>query len=96
MVRLIWTIQSVEDLESIFTFIAKDSPNYAKRQIIRIRDRARLLKKLPKLGRVVPEIENEKVREIISGSYRIIYRIQTDDLVEIITILHSSRIFTLY
>jgi toxin ParE1/3/4 len=92
MVRIIWASQSIEDLENIYDFISKDSPRYAKREIIRIRDRARLLKKQPKLGRIVPEIEEEKIRELILGNFRIIYRIQTDNLVEIITIFHSSRI----
>jgi toxin ParE1/3/4 len=92
MARLIWTNQSVEDLENIYNFISKDSPTYAKRQIIRIRDRARLLKTQPNLGRVVPEFDDKKLHEIILGSYRIIYQIQMNELVEIITIFHSSRI----
>lgn len=55
MVRINWTLQSVGDLENIYEFISKDSPKYAKIQIIRIRDQVKLLKRHPKLGRIVPK-----------------------------------------
>ena len=92
MVRIIWTRQSVEDLENIYEYISKDSVKYARIQVIRIRDRVKILKSYPKSGRVVPETEEDAIREIISGSFRLIYRIKTDSLIEIITIHHSARI----
>jgi addiction module RelE/StbE family toxin len=95
MARIIWTIQAAEDLENIYNYISKDSLKHARIQIIRIRDRAKILKKHPKSGRVVPEIGNEKIREVIIGNYRIIYRLLSDKIVEIITIHHSYRLLTL-
>ncbi len=92
MARIIWTIQSAEDLENIFEYISKDSIKYARIQVIRIRDRVKILKKHPKSGRIVPEIGDESFRELITGSFRIIYRVKTNNLVEIITIHHSARL----
>ena len=75
MVRLKWTNQAVEDLKNIKDFIANDSPHYAKITVFKIRERSKLLKKFPRSGRVVPEIENNSIRELIEGHYRIIYRV---------------------
>lgn len=95
MAQIIWTIQSAEDLENIHEYISKDSVKYARIQIIRIRDRVKILKKYPNSGRVVSELSDKSLREIISGSFRIIYRIKTDSLIEIITIHHSARLLKL-
>jgi len=91
MARLIWTLQSAEDLENIYEYISRDSIRYARIHIIRIRDRAKILKKYPKSGRIVPEFGDETLRELLMGTYRIIYRIKTENLVEIITIHHSAK-----
>ena len=92
MARLIWTIQASDDLENIFSYISKDSITYARIQIIRIRDRVNMIKKQPQSGRIVPEIGDENLRELISGRYRIIYRLNPDNMIEIITIHHSARL----
>ena len=49
------------------------------------------LRRFPEMGRVVPEANNSSIRELISGNYRIVYRIK-GDAVEIITIYHGSRL----
>jgi plasmid stabilization system protein ParE len=45
----------------------------------------------PRSGRVVPELGQDLVREVLLGSYRIIYRL-LDDEVQIITIHHGARL----
>ena len=92
MVRLNWTNQAVEDLNDIAEYIAKDSIKYSKIQILRIRERARLLKNNPLLGRVVPEINQNNIRELIFKNYRIIYKIVDELRVDILFIYHSSRL----
>jgi len=49
------------------------------------------LKLLPESGRVVPEIGQNNLREIILGNYRIIYRLK-NDIIEILTVYHSARL----
>jgi toxin ParE1/3/4 len=92
MARLNWTDLSIEDLVSIAEFISKDSTKYAVIQIRRIRERAKILKEQPFLGRIVPETQNESIRELIHGNYRIIYRIISNDRIDILTVHHSARI----
>jgi toxin ParE1/3/4 len=92
MARLNWTDQSIEDLINIADFIANDSVKYSVIQLKRIRERAKLLRKHPLLGRVVPETNNESIRELILGSYRIIYRIISEERIDILTVHHSSKL----
>ena len=46
------------------------------------------------MGRVVPEVNNPSVREIIFQNYRIIYR-NLINYVEIVTVFHGSRLLRL-
>jgi plasmid stabilization system protein ParE len=46
----------------------------------------------PQIGRVVPELRNPEVRELIVGAYRIVYR-HRRDAVEVVTIFHGARLF---
>ena len=91
MVKIVWTDLSVFELKEIYDYISCDSKRYAKNQVERIKQKTLILKSMPEIGRVVPELDKIEVRELIEGNYRIIYRIKTTDLVEIITIHHTSR-----
>jgi plasmid stabilization system protein ParE len=55
-------------------------------------DKANILGKLPMIGRKVPEIDDENIREIFAYSYRILYEIKSDN-VYIIGIIHGRRDF---
>jgi plasmid stabilization system protein ParE len=48
------------------------------------------LKSFPRIGRRVPEADEETIRELLYHNYRIIYRIRKD-FVEIITVVHGRR-----
>ncbi|MCH7514604.1 MAG: type II toxin-antitoxin system RelE/ParE family toxin [Bacteroidetes bacterium] len=79
------------DLISIAEYIARDSLKYAIIQIKRIRERVRHLKKVSKSGRDVPEYIDKKLKELIIGNYRIIYRIRSANHIDIITVHHSAK-----
>lgn len=94
MARLRWTRQAIADLEAIGDFIARDAPSVAQvvaRQIIEAVER---LEVFPRSGRVVPEVGRDDIREIILGSYRIIYLVNEEE-VNILTVFHASRGFRL-
>jgi addiction module RelE/StbE family toxin len=91
MVRLNWTIQSVNDLKAIADYISKDSKRYARLLVRRIQNKARLLKIQPDSGRMVDEFERRDVRELIEGNYRIIYQKVNISQIDILTIHHSAR-----
>jgi plasmid stabilization system protein ParE len=63
-----WTPQAADDLEAICLFIARDSAQLAAvfaDRALRATDR---LASYPRMGRVVPELGIEEIREIIVGS----------------------------
>lgn len=91
MVKLIWTEQAINDLEDIGDYIAESSEKYAKLTVKRLYDKSDILKQFPQTGRIVPEKNEETVRELIEGNYRIIYEIVSEDLIYILTVYHSAR-----
>ena len=74
--KIIWTFESADDLESIATYIARDSGFYARSFVREIRDASFSLKEFPERGRMVPEFSNAAVRELFIKEYRLIYRIE--------------------
>mgnify|MGYP000013132159 CR=1 FL=1 len=91
MVKIIWTQRSLNDLKSIAEYIAKDSVKYASLTLQRIIAVTKYLEDNARIGRMVPEAGNNKIREIILGNYRIIYKITSSQSVHILTVHHSSR-----
>jgi len=91
MVQINWTDQAVFDLQNIYTFIASDSKYYAKREVTKIKLKTIFIKDNIKIGRVVPEFEKEEIRELIEGRYRIVYRLISENEVDILTVHHSAK-----
>jgi len=92
MVEIKWTDQALEDIQNIAEFIAKDSTRYANIQVKRFFDRIEILENQPRSGRIVPEIGDDKIRELILGNYRIIYYVASKQQIDILTIHHSRRL----
>jgi addiction module RelE/StbE family toxin len=88
--ELKWTELAVNDLEGIRDYIAKDSEFYAIRLIERVFQVIEKLKLFPESGRVVQEIDDINIRELILMNYRIIYKIEKD-FIYILAIIHGSR-----
>lgn len=91
MARIDWTPQSLQDMISICTFISEDVPRYAQLFAQRVFDSVERLSSFPLSGRVVPEVGQQDIREIILGNYRIIYRVLKEK-VQILTVYHSARL----
>jgi len=92
MATLIWTEPAVADLEEIGQFISKDNPPAAEKVGSKIIREAENVAAFPCLGRIVPEFGNPQIREIISQSYRVIYKFDEEgDLVAILRIWHGAR-----
>jgi toxin ParE1/3/4 len=92
MVRLNWTEIALNDINEIYDFIAKDSKFYAKNVVGAIRKKVKIVKKYPKIGRIIPEINIENYREIFQWNYRIMYKIVGADIY-ILSIYHGARDF---
>ncbi|MEK7359501.1 MAG: type II toxin-antitoxin system RelE/ParE family toxin [Planctomycetota bacterium] len=91
MVEIKWTPQSLDDIETIANFIARDSNYYARMFTVKVFASVNRLELFPESGRVVPELKRKEIREIIIGNYRIIYRIRCS-LIEVLTVYHASRL----
>jgi toxin ParE1/3/4 len=91
MVRITWTTQAASDLISIGEYIERDSVRYARITINKIRSGTKYLKKYPLMGRIVPELGVEEIRELITGNYRIIYQVKNGIEIYILTVHHSAR-----
>ena len=80
------------DLRFRRIFVASDSKYYAKKIVQDIIDRTNIIETYPMIGRKVPEIDDENIREIFAYSYRILYEIKSENIY-IIGIIHGRRDF---
>lgn len=94
MTQIIWAPQAIEDVGAIRGYVERDSPRSADLLVERLLSAVEHLETDSLSGRVVPEIGNDAVSEVIHGNYRIVYRVQPD-LVEIVTVFHGARLFRL-
>lgn len=86
-----WTDHALVQLRHIHDHIAQDSPLYARRVSEALVNKTVSLDELPRLGRKVLELNEDTVREIPLYSYRILYEIKSDDLVEVLAVIHKRR-----
>jgi len=92
MVEVNWTEQALKDVENIAEYIAKDSAKFANIQVKIFFDKVKILSDLPYSGKIVPEINKEKIRELNSGNYRIIYLIVNKTRIDILTVHNGYRL----
>jgi len=93
MAELIWTAKAVEQIEDIGLFIEKDSPFQARRVVQLIIKEARKLREFPHLGKMIPEVQEDKYREIRIFSYRVFYKIISENRIAIIGVVHGYKLF---
>ena len=91
--NVFWTETAVQHLSAIYTYISQNSPQYAQRMVDRLTRRSQRIASFPLSGRVVPEFATEQIREVIEGSYRIIYYIKPEQI-DILAVLHGSQQIT--
>lgn len=89
--RIAWSQRALQDLETIAGYIAEDSPTYASTVVRTIINQVRTLAHFPRSGRKVPEFDDENIRELIAYSYRIIYQLQSEEVI-IAAVIHGKRI----
>ena len=46
---------------------------------------------LPHKGRKVPELNEDTVRELSLYSYRILYEIKSDNIIEVLAVIHKQQ-----
>lgn len=90
--RVLWTDAALAQLELIHNYVAQTSPEYARRIVDQLTNRSKQIVNFPLSGRMVPEYELNEVREVIEGSYRVVYLIKNEqEQIEILAVIHTSR-----
>lgn len=86
-----WTKHAKRQLRHIHDYIAQDSPMYARRVSEELVKRTIGLDELPRKGPKVAELNEDAVRELGLYSYRILYEIKSDDLIEVLAVIHKRQ-----
>ena len=89
--KIIWSPLAIDRASEIAEYIAQDKPSAAEKWINTVFSKVEQLKSSPEIGRIVPEIRNEQFRALIYGNYRIVYRIEKEQI-SILTIRHGKQI----
>jgi plasmid stabilization system protein ParE len=90
MAKVIWAPSALDDIESIAAYIAKNSVEMASLFVSRLFDATDRLQEFPFSGRIIPEINNPDCREVIYGTYRIMYRVERNE-VWVTGVIHGAR-----
>ena len=91
MSKALWMPSALDDLRIIQEFIARDSVYYAKKFVDEAFRATERLEIFPESGRIVPEIGLPTLREIVYGSYRIIYEL-IQNRVHVVAVIHGKRL----
>src|SRR5260221_12757159 len=88
--KVIWSLETYNDLKGIFDYIARDSPSIAISVIERILAAIDRLSDFPLMGPRIREWKRSTLRHVIVHSYRIIYRPEREAII-LIAIVHGAR-----
>lgn len=92
--KIIWSPTARTKTKEILEYVAEDNPDAALTLIDQFEVKVEKLKENPELERVLPELKNDKIRElVVHKNYGVIYEINPD-LIEILTIRHFRQNFS--
>jgi toxin ParE1/3/4 len=89
--KIRWSHEALERLIEIEDYISKDSSVRAIQFVDQLIEHAELLSGKPLMGRIVPELANPDIRELVFKKYRIIYRLK-EKRIEILTVFEGHRL----
>lgn len=92
---VVWTEAAQRALDEVIAYIAQDSASGALHVLDAALSAASSLATLAARGRVVPEIDDESIRELFVFRYRLLYRLEPDRVV-IVAFLHGARDFAFW
>lgn len=89
--NIVWSPLAIDRVSEIAGYIAQDKPTAAEKWVKTVFSKVEQLKSSPEIGRIISEIENNQFRELVYGNYRIIYRMEVEQI-SILTIRHGRQI----
>ncbi len=93
--RVVWSLGARDDLDQAIEYIAQESPDAALGVLDRLLAAAGSLENLGERGRMLRELSNPEIRELLLDPFRLVCRV-TDSTCEILGILHQRRDFKLW
>lgn len=87
--KIIWSPRAKKDLCKIIDYIAKDKKMAALKWARNIQKKVLRLQQFPYSGVIVPELDRPEIREVIVGSYRVIYKVS--GTISILTVFHGAK-----
>ncbi len=90
MAEVRWSRQALHDLDAIGEYVEGSSPTYARSLVARLYAASERLASFPAMGRAVPEVELDHIRELVREGYRIVY-VTSGDQVEVLAVLHGRQ-----
>ncbi len=91
MGKVVWSPTAYKDVDLIAKYIARDSVDRAALLVTQLIEKSDILKIHPKAGRIIPEMADFTRRELIYGSYRIMYRIIGKNEIRVTGVVHTAR-----
>ena len=82
--------EALDDLQSIWDFIASDSVPFADKMLDEFFDAFEKLARWPGQGHTRSDLTNRKVRFWPVGSYLVVYR-ENPEALQIVAVLHGAR-----
>ncbi|MGA1794802.1 MAG: type II toxin-antitoxin system RelE/ParE family toxin [bacterium] len=90
VVKIIWTEDGINSFVDVIEYISNDSLYYASNFAKKVLSLVDNLMSFSQIGRIVPEYNNPKIREILYQNYRIVYRIKKN-AIYIVLIIHGTK-----
>ena len=91
MAKIVWTEPALGDLDAIADYIAIENPQAAAGLVQRVFRHVEQLRKHPRSGSELPELERSKYRQIIEQPCRVLYRYDGKSTVYILHILRFEQ-----
>jgi plasmid stabilization system protein ParE len=93
--KIFFTHSAFGDLEAIKEYyLGEGVPHIGEEFVISIISHVQTLKQHPDIGRLVPEFDNPKIRELIHAPFRVVY-LREKTAVHIVRVWRSERILVL-
>jgi plasmid stabilization system protein ParE len=89
-VKVHWTDTARDHLRAIHTYVARNSPSYARRVVDRLTRRSQQIAEFPLSGREVPEFAVPQIRQVLEGPFRIIYYIKPNQI-DVLAVIHGAQ-----
>jgi len=91
--RVIWSPLSLDRVTEIAKYIAEENRAAAIELVEHLFSRVEQLSKYPESGQAVPELSRSDIRQLVDGNYRIVYKLEIEQI-SILTVRHHRQIIS--